>query len=55
MSEGTGRQNITNSVLEITVSFLGIHKWEPVICIELYRPFLAVYEHKLMVRSRKLP
>ncbi len=22
-----------NSVLEITVSFLGIHKWEPDICI----------------------
>jgi hypothetical protein len=26
---GTGRQNIKNSVLEITVLFLGTHKWEP--------------------------
>jgi hypothetical protein len=33
MSVGTGRQNIINSVLEITVSFLGIHKWEPDIYI----------------------
>ncbi len=30
MSVGTGRQNY-NSVLEITVSFLGKHKWEPYI------------------------
>jgi hypothetical protein len=30
MSVGTERQNITyNSVWKITVSFLGIHKWEP--------------------------
>jgi hypothetical protein len=28
MSVGTGRQQHYNSVLEITVSFLGIHKWE---------------------------
>ncbi len=34
MSVGTGRQNIIMySVLEITVSFLGIHKWEPDIYI----------------------
>ncbi len=29
-----------NSVLEITVSFLGIHQWEPDICIGFYRPFI---------------
>ncbi len=34
MSVGTGRQNIIcNSVLEITVSFPGIQKWEPGIYI----------------------
>jgi hypothetical protein len=32
MSVGTRRQN-SNPVLEITVSFLGIHKWEPDIYI----------------------
>ncbi len=35
MSEETGTQNIFNSVLEKTVSFLGIHKWEPDIYIWL--------------------
>ena len=29
-----------NSVLEITVSFPGIHKWEPYIYIEDHRPFI---------------
>jgi hypothetical protein len=32
MSVGTGRQNII-ILLEITVTFLGIHKWEPDIYI----------------------
>jgi hypothetical protein len=30
-----------NSVLEITVSFLGIHKWEPDIYIDSHRPFIC--------------
>jgi hypothetical protein len=29
MSEGTGETEYYKFVLEITVSFLGIHKWEP--------------------------
>jgi hypothetical protein len=33
MSVGTGR-HYYNSILEITVSFLGIRKWEPDIYIE---------------------
>jgi hypothetical protein len=34
-----------NSVLEITVSFLGIHEWEP----EIYRPFIC------SVKPAKMP
>jgi hypothetical protein len=30
-----------NSVFEITVSFLGIHKWEPDIYIIFHRPFIC--------------
>jgi hypothetical protein len=42
MSEGTGRQNIIyNSILKITVSFLGTHKWEPGIYI-VFSPALPL-------------
>ncbi len=45
MSVGTGRQNIVNSVLEITDSFLGIHKWEPDIYIGFSpEPFICSVE-----------
>jgi hypothetical protein len=47
MSVGTGRQNILILFLEITVSFLGIHKWEPDISIgflpALYLQRVRVY------------
>ncbi len=33
-----------NSVLETTVSFLGIHKWEPDICIGFLPPFICSAE-----------
>ena len=33
MNIGTGGAEYYNSVLEITVSYLGIHKWEPDIYI----------------------
>jgi hypothetical protein len=43
------RQNIYNYVLEITVSFLGIHKWEPDIYIgfspALHLQFVSVTVH----------
>jgi hypothetical protein len=41
MSVGTGRQNIYNSVLEITDSFLGVHEWKPDIYIGSHRPFIC--------------
>jgi hypothetical protein len=30
-----------NSVLEITVSFMGIHKWEPSFILDSHRPFIC--------------
>jgi hypothetical protein len=42
MSEGTGETEYNKFVLEITVSFLGIHKWEP----DIYTGFSpALYLH----------
>jgi hypothetical protein len=39
MSVGMGRQNI-NTVLEITVSFLGIHKSESEFILDSHWPFI---------------
>jgi hypothetical protein len=44
MSEGIGRQNIIILFRKYTVSFLGIHKWEPDIYIWILTgPFFAVF------------
>jgi hypothetical protein len=52
MSAGTGRQN---SVLEITVSFLGIHKWEPEIYIsDSQRPFICSVVVKMLNFAREI-